>query len=282
MATDIDRATEREAARTLRRLRPRLAAEFAAERAADPAAWDGFDARLDAHFGHLFAGLLPLYGGRWDFLYHLEQVLALAARSWSERPAALRELDAAREAAPDWFEGHGMMGAVVYVDRFAGDLAGVRTRLPYLRELGVTYLHLMPLFRAPSGNSDGGYAVSSYREVDPRLGTVDDLAALATALRAQGISLVLDFVFNHTSDEHDWARRALADPEAEDDDGERAGDTYLLFPDRTLPDAYGRTLRDIFPEQRPGSFTFRPEIRRWVWTTFNSFQWDWTQYRYLG
>ena len=160
-----------------------------------------------------------------------------------------------------------MIGAVCYVDLFAGDLKGLATRIPYLLELGVTYLHLMPLFRSPEGNSDGGYAVSSYREVRPALGTMDDLAALAASLRASGISLVLDFIFNHTSDEHEWAPRALAgDPEYQD--------YYYIFPDRTLPDAYQRDLRDIFPEQRPGSFTYRAEIDRWVWTTFHSFQWD--------
>ena len=269
-----ERAVERDARRTLRRLGPRLAAEFAAERERDPEGWAAFTARLDEHGPRLFACLLPLYGGRYDFLHHFERLLAETARSWFDRSAELRELDARREADPGWFQARAMMGAVCYVDRFAGDLAGLRRRLPYLRELHVRYLHLMPLFRAPAGNSDGGYAVSSYREVEPSLGTMAELEALAGELRRDGISLVLDFVFNHTSDEHDWARAALADPDAEDDDGEPAGETYLLFPDRTLPDAYERHLREIFPEQRPGSFTYRPEIGRWVWTTFNSFQWD--------
>ncbi len=160
-----------------------------------------------------------------------------------------------------------MFGGFCYVDRFAGDLAGLRERLPYLRELGLTYLHLMPPFLAPAGNNDGGYAVSSYREVDPRLGTMADLAALAGELRVSGISLVLDFVFNHTSDEHAWARGARAGDPA-------YADYYLTFPDRTIPDAYERTLREIFPDQRPGSFTYRADMGRWVWTTFDSFQWD--------
>lgn len=86
-------------------------------------------------------------------------------------------------------------------------------KISYFEELGLTYLHLMPLFLAPEGNSDGGYAVSDYREVNPKLGTMDDLARLAEDLRAHGISLVLDFVFNHTSDEHPWARRAQAGDE---------------------------------------------------------------------
>ncbi|MFN3374476.1 MAG: alpha-amylase family protein, partial [Chloroflexus sp.] len=128
-------------------------------------------------------------------------------------------------------------------------------------------LHLMPLFAVPKGNNDGGYAVSSYREVNPQIGTTEELAALARELDNAGISLVLDFVFNHTSDEHEWARRAQAgDPDYQE--------FYFLFPDRTMPDAYERTLREIFPTVRRGSFTWRPDMQRWVWTTFNSFQWD--------
>ena len=160
-----------------------------------------------------------------------------------------------------------MLGGVCYVDLFAGNLDGVRAQIPYFKELGLTFLHLMPLFSSPAGNNDGGYAVSSYREVNPSLGTMAQLSALAAELRANGISLVLDFVFNHTSDEHEWARRA------------QAGDPvytefYYLFPDRTMPDAYDKNLREVFPDVRPGSFTYRPDIGRWVWTTFNSFQWD--------
>lgn len=258
---------DRAAALSLRRLLPRLEARFAAEAAADPAGWAAFTTRLQGHFGALFAHLLALYGGRYDFFYHLENIVAVAARSWRDRATDLRALDAAREADPSWFQSERQLGGVCYVDLFAGALAGTRARIPYFRELGLTYLHLMPLFRAPAGDSDGGYAVSSYREVAPGLGTMAELAALAADLRAAGIGLTLDFVFNHTSDEHEWARRALAgDPDYQD--------YYLLFPDRALPDRYDQTVREIFPSVRPGSFTYRLEIDRWVWTTFNSFQWD--------
>lgn len=256
---------EREAAHSLSRLLPRLKARLGDE--APPALWLSFRERLEANFERLFIPLRQLYGGRYDFFYHLEGILELAARCWLGRPEDLRRLDAAREADPDWFQSARMMGAVCYLDRFAGDLAGLRERLAYLRELGITYLHLMPLFRTPAGDNDGGYAVSSYREVDARLGTMAELAALFRDLRRAGISPVLDFVFNHTSDEHEWARRALAgDPDYQD--------FYLIFPDRELPDAYEAHLREIFPQERPGSFTYRPEIGRWVWTTFHSFQWD--------
>ena len=229
--------------------------------------WQIFQKRLKTHFPRLFRLLVGLYGERYDFFYHLERILALAARSWLERPDDLKDLDCRRESNPNWFQSEKMLGGVCYVDLFAGDLAKLRDKIPYFKELGLTYLHLMPLFKAPEGDSDGGYAVSDYRQVDPKLGTMDDLCRLAADLRHEGISLVLDFVFNHTSDEHRWAQGALAgDPDYEE--------YYFLFPDRSLPDAYDRTLREIFPDKHRGSFSYRPEIDRWVWTTFNVFQWD--------
>jgi glycosidase len=256
---------ERDAALSLARILPRLEARIA--RDADPAAWATFRARLETHFGTLFPLLRHLYGGLYDFFYHLESTLEMAARMWLARPAELQALDADREAHPDWYQSEQMLGAVCYVDLFAGDLAGIRAQIPYFQELGITYLHLMPPFLAPAGNNDGGYAVSSYRDINPALGTMDELRDLATELRHHGISLALDFVFNHTADEHTWALQALAgDPDYQD--------YYRMFPDRQVPDAYERTLREIFPEQRPGSFTWRPDANRWVWTTFNSFQWD--------
>lgn len=256
---------ESRATRSLARLLPRLEERYAA--ASTPAEWVTFRERLVAYFPPLFDCLLQLYGAQYDFFYHLESILGLATRMWLDRPEELRALDARRLAAPDWFQSETMLGGVCYVDRFAGNLAGIRAKIPYFQELGLTYLHLMPLFLAPSGDNDGGYAVSSYREVAPALGTMDELAELSRELRAAGISLVLDFVFNHTSDEHTWARRAQA--------GEPAyQDFYLIFPDRAIPDAYDRTLREIFPDQRHGSFTYRPDMDRWVWTTFNDFQWD--------
>jgi amylosucrase len=223
--------------------------------------------RLHQQLPDILQTLVPLYGPRYDFFYHLEAIVHLAAQYFAERPASLHELDKQRLADPQWFQSQQMMGGVCYVDRWAGNLRGLLDKLDYLEELGLTYLHLMPLFLCPEANSDGGYAVSDYRQVNPALGTMDDLREVATALRQRGISLVLDFVFNHTSDEHPWAQQALAgDPEFRE--------YYYFFPDRTMPDQYEATLREIFPEQAPGSFTWLPEHQHWVWTTFNTFQWD--------
>ena len=160
-----------------------------------------------------------------------------------------------------------MAGAMCYVDLFAGDLQGLRAKIPYLLEMGITYLHLMPVFQVPAGDSDGGYAVSSYREIHPPLGSMNDLTELAAELRCHGISLVVDFVFSHSSDEHEWAKRALS--------GEEEFQEYCrTFPDRELPDAYEASMVEVFPDERPGAFNYRTQLKKWVWTTFHSYQWD--------
>jgi amylosucrase len=168
---------------------------------------------------------------------------------------------------PAWFQSQRLVGGALYVDLFSENLGKLRNCIGYFQDLGLSYLHLMPLFAVRPGDSDGGYAISNYRSVDPRLGTLEDLQALADDLRAAGIVLVLDFVFNHTADDHFWARQALAgDPQYLD--------YYYTFPNREIPDAYELHLREIFPTVRRGNFTWHPSLQRWIWTTFNSFQWD--------
>ncbi len=194
--------------KTLQRLLPRLEQRFAPHLA--PEEWEAFSRRLRSHFAELFAALIQLYGQQYDFFFHLESLLATVTEMWTQRHSDLKALDAMREVDPDWFRSNRMVGAMCYVDLFAGNLSGLIEKVPYLTELGITYLHLMPLFKVPEGDNDGGYAVSDYRQVDDRLGTMDQLSDLAQLLRHHGISLVLDFVLNHTSDEHEWAQRACA------------------------------------------------------------------------
>ncbi|MDQ7034137.1 MAG: alpha-amylase family glycosyl hydrolase [Anaerolineae bacterium] len=170
---------------------------------------DSFYDRLRHEFPRLFALLHNLYGHQYDFFYHLEQILLTAARLFANRPHELRALDRKRENDPLWFQSEKMVGGVCYVDLFAGDLAKMHAKIPYFKELGLTYLHLMPLFKAPERNNDGGFAISDYRAVNPKIGTMQELADLAAELRHEGISLVLDFVFNHTSNEHKWAQQAI-------------------------------------------------------------------------
>ncbi|WJL95624.1 alpha-amylase family protein [Microbacterium sp. ET2] len=243
-----------------------LQAATAAARTTLGAADPGFDERLASVLPELHRLFLQLYGDREDGQEALAEVIAAAAAGWRDRPAGLKDLDARRTTHPDWFLSERMLGGVCYVDRYADTLAGIRAQIPYFQELGLTYLHLMPLFDSPEGNNDGGYAVSSYRKVQTALGTMADLAALSADLRDAGISLVLDFIFNHTSNEHEWARKAVAgDPDFED--------FYLIFPDRTMPDRYEETVREIFPDDHPGAFVQLPD-GRWIWATFYHFQWD--------
>jgi amylosucrase len=247
---------------TLNRLLPRLQ-----PKAASAAEWKAFESNLNDQFPRLFNLLRTLYGDQYDFFYHLESILNTLFEAFQERPAVLCKQDKKRQADPLWFKRENMLGAACYVDLFAGDLNALHGKIPYLKELGLTYLHLMPLFKAPDTNSDGGYAVSDYRQVNPTLGTMNDLKRLAAALRKEGIALVLDFVFNHTSDEHDWALKAQQ--------GEQEYlDYYFCFDHRSQMAPYEPYLRDIFPEIRQGCFTWRDDMQRWVWTTFNNFQWD--------
>jgi amylosucrase len=258
---------DREALRTLDRLLPRLENSLADQIIADAANWEVFSNRLHRHFPLLFQLYYSLYSDRYDFFFHIGDLLTSLARAWFARPADLRALDEAREENPLWFQSNQVLGGVCYVDLFAKDLEGLRSKIPYFKELGLTYLHLMPLFKMPPDENDGGYAVSSYREVHPPLGTMEQLASLARELREAGISLVADLVFNHTSDEHTWALRALAgEPDFQE--------MYYFFPDRTLPDAYERYLREIFPEEHGGAFTYHDDVKRWIWTTFHEYQWD--------
>lgn len=253
---------QRQADLTLSRILPSIEAHLKH----DPDASTALQ-RLKTQFPDIFRLMHQLYGDQYDFVWQLEDTLRAALDMWLQRSTTLRTIDASRELNPGWFQSPTMMGAVCYVDLYADNIEGLRSRLPYFQTLGITYLHLMPLFRAPETQNDGGYAVSSFRDVAPHLGTMKELSDLAAEFRGHGISLVLDFVFNHTSDEHEWAQKALA--------GDESFQTYYrMFDDRTLPDAYEPYLREIFPENAPGSFTYRPEISKWVWTTFNTYQWD--------
>lgn len=226
--------------------------------------------RLERYTPELVGALEAVYGAKTPAL--LDGLLEVMLHAYHNRPADLKRLDEARLLRPDWLQTPDMIGYVAYADRFAGTLKGVQERLDYVEGLGVKYLHLMPLLKPRQGPNDGGYAVQDYRAVRPDLGSMDDLSALARDLRGRGISLVMDLVLNHVAQEHEWAQRARA--------GEgKYRDYFHIFPDRTGPDAYERTLPEVFPDFAPGNFTWDTEAGSdgaggWVWTTFNNYQWD--------
>ncbi|MBI1416002.1 MAG: DUF3459 domain-containing protein [Limimaricola sp.] len=238
-------------------------------KSATPAGDDAmlFDLRWRRGQRDLTGPLSRIYGHQPGFDTLLPRLRALLARHWAERTADLRALDLARDVDPDWFLSQDMAAYVFYIDKFAGTLADLPARIPYLQDLGITYAHMMPCLKPRPGQSDGGYAVMDYRAINPALGTMDEFAAACAAFRAAGISPCIDMVLNHTAKEHDWAMRARA--------GEAAYQAfYRMFDDATLPRQYERTLVEIFPAQAPGNFTFYPDLNKWVWTTFNEYQWD--------
>lgn len=225
---------------------------------------DTFGARFARHSEELQRLYLEIYGGdAGAFAYFYEML----RKMWEERPASLRELDAARERNPAWYKGHDLLGMVMYVGSFAGDLKGVRKRLDYIKECGANYLHLMPLLESPEGRSDGGYAVSDFRKVQPELGSMDDLSELAEDCHRNGIALCLDFVMNHTSEDHSWAKAARAgDPAA------RA--RYFFYDGWDIPREFEKTVPQVFPTTAPGNFSWCEEAQKVVMTTFYPFQWD--------
>lgn len=208
-----------------------------------------------------------LYGGHPDHAAVAAALREEMARAFKARPADLKRLDLQRDLEPDWFLRPDMVGYAAYADRFAGSISAIEGKLDYLEGLGVRYLHVMPCLKPRKGPNDGGYSVQDYRRLNPDLGSMADLERLARKMRGRGMSLCIDLVLNHTAREHDWAQRAIA--------GEKAyQDYYYIFDDDILPRAYEQTLVEIFPNDAPGSFTFVPELGKWVWTTFHDHQWD--------
>lgn len=220
-------------------------------------------ARFDRWAPDLMSGLREVY----DAEAVLTELVPMMASAIQSRSDALHSRDRQRILEPDWFQRPDAVGYVAYADHFAGDLAGVQHHIDYLVDLGITSLHLMPLLAPRPGENDGGYAVMDYRAIRADLGTMEDLAALTAALHEAGIALTLDFVLNHVAREHAWAQAARGGDQ-------RYRDYFWVFPERAEVEAFERSLPEVFPSFAPGNFTFDDELNAWVWTTFNSWQWD--------
>ncbi|MEN9752577.1 MAG: hypothetical protein RL670_268 [Actinomycetota bacterium] len=219
--------------------------------------------RFERYGPDLVAGLSEVY----DVAGAVANLIPVLLRSHENRSESLRQRDRERVLRPDWFQSESTVGYVCYADLFAKNLSGVTERIDYLKGLGVSYLHLMPVLKPRPGANDGGYAVMDYRALRDDLGTMQDLSDLATKLHDAGISLTLDLVLNHVAKEHEWAIRAQA--------GEAAyRDYFYVFETRDLPDQYEKELPEVFPDFAPGNFSFDEKLDSWVWTTFNDYQWD--------
>ncbi|MFM7671448.1 MAG: alpha-amylase family glycosyl hydrolase [Bacteroidota bacterium] len=209
-----------------------------------------------------------IYGSHPDRQLGLDRIHPILDTAFLERPEALKERDHSKlQQTEPWFLSQTICGMSLYVDRFCGTLKDMPAKLDYLEELGVNFLHLMPLMESPADASDGGYAVSDFRTIDARLGTMEDLHTLQKTMQERDMYLMLDIVFNHTSDRHEWAQQA------------RKGiapfkDYYYFFNDRRLPDQFDEKMPEIFPEAAPGNFTWLDDYQKWVMTVFHSYQWD--------
>ena len=217
--------------------------------------------RHEEELGQLYEQLYP--GDETALRYFISMLF----RAWQERPDSLKEIDRACEQNPFWYKDRSLTGMLMYTDAFAKNLRGVMDHLDYLADCGVNYLHLMPLLKSPEGRSDGGYAVSDFKEVDPKLGTMEDLLALSLDCHRRGIKLCLDFVMNHTSEDHAWAKAA-----AEGDPICQA--KYFFYDNWDIPNAYEQTVPQVFPTTAPGNFTWCEKAGKVVMTTFYPYQWD--------
>ena len=222
-----------------------------------------FQERLNHHHDELRCLYTELYHNDDMFAELCDQMY----QYFTARRRALKNRDLEREKNPDWFRQKDMLGMMLYIDNFAGNIKGVSDKLPYLKECNVNCLHLMPFLDTPKGRSDGGYAVADFRKVRPDLGTMEDLAALADKCHKNGMNLCMDFVMNHTSEDHEWARKARQG------DGEYMS-RYFFYNNREIPDEYEKTVPQVFPTTAPGNFTWLPDIGHYVMTTFYPYQWD--------
>jgi amylosucrase len=195
------------------------------------------------------------------------KLLHTIVKGYKGRRSVLRERDNHKSEEDHWFLSNDLAGMSLYVDRFCGDLANLTTKLDYLKKLGINFLHLMPIFESPIDESDGGYAVSNFRKIDDRFGTLYDLHLVQELMRRNNMFLMMDIVLNHTSRKHEWARKAV-------EGNKDYQDYFYFFDDRTLPDEYDRSMPEIFPESAPGNFTYIPECNKWVMTVFHNYQWD--------
>ena len=222
-----------------------------------------FQQRLSRHLDELGWLYMELYNNDSMFAELCEMLHYYA----EARSAALKKRDLAREADPNWYKSSDLVGMMMYIDNFAGNLQGVRQKLPYLEKAGVNCLHLMPFLNTVPERSDGGYAVADFRTVRPDLGTMEDLEQLTDVCHKKGINVCMDFVMNHTSQDHEWAKRARAG------DGEYMS-RYFFYADPSIPQEYEKTVPQVFPTTAPGNFTWLPDCGHYVMTTFYPYQWD--------
>lgn len=219
--------------------------------------------RLNKHYDELKWLYMELY----DNMEMFQELCGRMEEFAENRPEPLRKRDRKREKNDAWYKRNDMLGMMLYIDNFAGNLKGLKERLDYISECNVSFIHLMPFLDTVKGKSDGGYAVADFRKVRPDLGTMEELAEAAKACHEKGIDVCMDFVMNHTSEDHEWAVRARKG------DGEYRS-RYFFYADPQIPAEFEKTVPQVFPTTAPGNFTWLPECGHYVMTTFYPYQWD--------
>jgi amylosucrase len=210
-----------------------------------------------------------LYANHPDYEICFTQLLEIIDSAFLDRNNDLKKLDRTKTKHKEekWFLSNKLCGMSLYVDRFCGNIKNLSEKLPYFEELGVNFLHLMPVFESPKNESDGGYAVSNFRKIDARFGDIEDVKELQNNMHKKDMCLMMDIVLNHTSHKHEWALKAIA--------GEKKyQDYFYFFDDRQMPDELEKTMPEVFPESSPGNFTYIKELDKWVMTVFHNYQWD--------
>ena len=265
MTAEEDKAASEEKAAAIAAAEKEAAKREAdkAKKAREDAMEATYQKRFDRHYEELRWLYMELYGNSSMFA----ELCGNMKRFYMERNAELRASDACREKRPDWYRQNDMMGMMFYIDNFAGNIKGVQNKLGYIEQCGVNYIHLMPFLDTPEGRSDGGYAVSDFRKVQEKLGTMEDLEHLTAACHEKKINVCMDFVMNHTSEDHEWAKRARQG------EGEYMS-RYFFFDNWDIPAKYEQTVPQVFPTTAPGNFTWLPDSGHFVMTSFYPYQWD--------
>lgn len=222
-----------------------------------------FEKRLKKHHDELKWLYMELYGND-DMFFEL---CSRMQQFYEERSNALKTRDREKETDPEWFRKKEMLGMMLYIDNFAGTIRGVEKKLDYIQDCNVNCIHLMPFLDVTKGKSDGGYAVKDFRKVREDLGTMEDLETLTKKCHEKGMNVCMDFVMNHTSEDHEWAVKARKG------EGEYMS-RYFFFDNPVIPERYEQTVPQVFPTTAPGIFTYLPELDHYVMTTFYPYQWD--------
>ena len=234
-----------------------------ADRTAEEGLTKIFEERLHRHHDELRWLYMELYENDSMFAELCDQMYQF----YMERNDELKKLDTNREKDKEWYKKNDMLGMMFYIDNFAGNMKGVQSRLDYIEQCNVNYIHLMPFLDTPEGRSDGGYAVADFRKVQEKLGSMEDLDALTAAYHKKGINVCMDFVMNHTSEDHEWAQKARQG------DGEYMS-RYFFYDSWDIPAQYEKTVPQVFPTTAPGNFTWLEDIGHYVMTSFYPYQWD--------